>query len=63
LRNNAARTARFHLIENFLGRGLVLMIIHHDGGAALREANRCRCADAPACTRHQSDLPAQCFAV
>ena len=63
LKNHASRAARFHLIEYLLRRGLVLMIIHHHGGAALREANRCRRANAPACAGHQSGLPTQCFAV
>jgi hypothetical protein len=60
LKNDAASAARFHLIENSFGRGLVFMIIHHYGGAASRETNRCGRADASAGTGHQSNLSVQC---
>jgi hypothetical protein len=60
LKNNAASAARFHLIENSFGCGLVLMIIHHYRSAASRETNRCGRADASAGTGHQSDLSVQC---
>ena len=63
LKNDAARAARFHLIENSFSRGLVFVIIHHYRGAAARKTNRRGRADASAGAGHQSGLPVQCCTV
>jgi len=56
LKNHAARASAFDFVQYFLRCFFVLEIIDDDGGAALRQADNSRRADAAARTGNQGDL-------
>ena len=56
LNHDAADTGAGYLIENFLGRGFILVIVDDDGCAALRQPDGSGCADAAACAGNERNF-------